>query len=110
MEFQRAARNMEGLRQWAGLTGGVAVKAEDCDDAGQLIAQIKAQVEPAEILFVADAMTGQDAVTVAEPVMPSKPCTKKFAFICPLETNTSINSLPAVELFGETNTLVGSSL
>jgi len=28
--------------------------------------QIKAQIEPAEILFVADAMTGQDAVTVAE--------------------------------------------
>ena len=27
--------------------------------------QINAQVEPAEILFVADAMTGQDAVTVA---------------------------------------------
>ncbi|MFC1837381.1 signal recognition particle protein [Thermodesulfobacteriota bacterium] len=28
--------------------------------------QIKARVEPAEILFVADAMTGQDAVTVAK--------------------------------------------
>jgi len=28
--------------------------------------QIKAQIEPAEILFIADAMTGQDAVTVAE--------------------------------------------
>jgi signal recognition particle subunit SRP54 len=28
--------------------------------------QIKIQIEPAEILFVADAMTGQDAVTVAE--------------------------------------------
>jgi signal recognition particle subunit SRP54 len=28
--------------------------------------QIKVQTEPAEILFVADAMTGQDAVTVAE--------------------------------------------
>ena len=28
--------------------------------------QINAQIEPAEILFVADAMTGQDAVTVAE--------------------------------------------
>jgi len=28
--------------------------------------QIKSQIEPAEILFVADAMTGQDAVTVAE--------------------------------------------
>jgi signal recognition particle subunit SRP54 len=30
--------------------------------------QIKTLVEPAEILFVADAMTGQDAVTVAEKV------------------------------------------
>jgi signal recognition particle subunit SRP54 len=28
--------------------------------------KIKIQIEPAEILFVADAMTGQDAVTVAE--------------------------------------------
>ena len=28
--------------------------------------QIRTQIEPAEILFVADAMTGQDAVTVAE--------------------------------------------
>ena len=28
--------------------------------------QINAQIEPAEILFVADAMTGQDAVTVAD--------------------------------------------
>jgi len=28
--------------------------------------QIKAQIDPAEILFVADAMTGQDAVNVAE--------------------------------------------
>jgi len=30
------------------------------------LARIKAEVQPAEILFVADAMTGQDAVTVAE--------------------------------------------
>ncbi|MFZ5774679.1 MAG: signal recognition particle protein [Thermodesulfobacteriota bacterium] len=30
------------------------------------LARIKAEVSPAEILFVADAMTGQDAVTVAE--------------------------------------------
>ena len=45
IEFQHAARNMESLRQWASLTGGVAVKAEDCDDAGQLIAQFKARAE-----------------------------------------------------------------
>jgi len=32
----------------------------------QELADIKAAVEPQEILFVADAMTGQDAVTVAE--------------------------------------------
>jgi len=30
------------------------------------LAKIKAEVDPAEILFVADAMTGQDAVTVAD--------------------------------------------
>ena len=30
------------------------------------LARIKAEVSPAEILFVADAMTGQDAVTVAD--------------------------------------------
>ena len=45
MEFQDAARDMENLRQWASLTGGIAVKVEDCDDAGQLIEQIKAQAE-----------------------------------------------------------------
>ncbi|UCE49064.1 MAG: hypothetical protein JSW47_02765 [Phycisphaerales bacterium] len=45
MEFQHAGRNMERLRQWANLTGGVAVKAEHCDNAGELIAQVKAQAE-----------------------------------------------------------------
>jgi uncharacterized membrane protein len=43
IEFQRAARDMETLRQWAGVTGGIAVKAEDCSDAGDLVARIKAQ-------------------------------------------------------------------
>lgn len=47
IEFQHAARDMESLRQWADLTGGIAVKVEDCDDVGQLIARIKAQAEPA---------------------------------------------------------------
>jgi len=45
IEFQHAVRDMENLRQWASLTGGIAVKVEDCDDAGELVAQIKAQAE-----------------------------------------------------------------
>ena len=45
IEFQHAARDMENLRQWASLTGGIAVKVEDCDDAGKLVAQIKVQAE-----------------------------------------------------------------
>jgi len=44
IEFQHAARDMKNLRQWASLTGGIAVKVEDCD-AGELVAQIKAQAE-----------------------------------------------------------------
>lgn len=45
IEFQRTARDMENLRQWASLTGGIAVKAEDCDDAGELVAQIRTQAK-----------------------------------------------------------------
>ncbi|MBU0479852.1 MAG: signal recognition particle protein [Proteobacteria bacterium] len=61
-------------------TAVAAAKLRNCDTvlidtAGRLhldeelmeeLRRIKAEVKPAEILFVADAMTGQDAVTVAE--------------------------------------------
>jgi len=45
LEFQNTGRNMEILRQWASLTDGLALKAEDCPDASEIVAQIKAKVE-----------------------------------------------------------------
>jgi uncharacterized membrane protein len=45
VEFQNTARNMETLRQWAGISGGLAVKVEDCPNASDLVRQIKDKVE-----------------------------------------------------------------
>ena len=45
VEFQNTARDMETLRQWASVSDGLAVKVEDCRDAGDLVAQIKAKIE-----------------------------------------------------------------
>ena len=45
VEFQTTARNMETLQQWAAVSDGLAVKVEDCRDAGDLVAQIKAKIE-----------------------------------------------------------------
>jgi uncharacterized membrane protein len=45
VEFQETARNMETLQQWASISDGLAVKVEDCRDAGDLVAQIKAKIE-----------------------------------------------------------------
>jgi uncharacterized membrane protein len=45
IEFQNTARNMETLRQWAGVSDGLAFKLEECPDAGDLVTQIKAKVE-----------------------------------------------------------------
>jgi uncharacterized membrane protein len=47
VEFQDTARNMETLRQWAAVSGGFASKAEDCHDAGGLVARIKSKIEQA---------------------------------------------------------------
>jgi uncharacterized membrane protein len=44
-EFQDTARNMETLRQWAAVSDGMAVKAEDCRDAADLVNQIKGKIE-----------------------------------------------------------------
>jgi uncharacterized membrane protein len=41
VELANAARDMESLRQWAGLSGGFALKAEDCDDAESLVAKLR---------------------------------------------------------------------
>ncbi len=45
VEFQNTARDMETLRQWAALSDGLALKAEECDDTGAVIEQIKSKVE-----------------------------------------------------------------
>jgi hypothetical protein len=47
VEMQNTARNMENLRQWAGVSGGLAFKAEECPPVTGLLAQIrgKAQAE-----------------------------------------------------------------
>src|SRR5205085_1380974 len=45
VEFQDTARNMETLRQWASVSDGLAMKVEDCSNAGNLVGQIKAKIE-----------------------------------------------------------------
>jgi uncharacterized membrane protein len=45
VEFQETARNMETLQQWASVSDGLAMKVEDCRDAADLVAQIKAKIE-----------------------------------------------------------------
>jgi hypothetical protein len=45
VEFQNTARDMETLRQWASVSDGLAMKVEDCRDAGELVNQIKAKID-----------------------------------------------------------------
>ena len=45
IEFQKTARNMETLRQWASVSEGLAFKVEECPAAADLVAQIKAKIE-----------------------------------------------------------------
>ena len=45
VEFADTARNMETLRQWASVSDGLALKVEECGDAGDLVSQIKQKIE-----------------------------------------------------------------
>ncbi len=45
VELQNTARNMETLRQWASVSGGLAVKVEDCSKAGDLARDIRDKIE-----------------------------------------------------------------
>lgn len=49
VEYLHPSRDMDSLRQWASLTGGVAIKAEDCEDSDELLARIKEQTEKARL-------------------------------------------------------------
>lgn len=41
IEFMHASRDMDNLAQWASLTGGVAVKAENCDDPADILRELR---------------------------------------------------------------------
>lgn len=45
LEFQDTARNMETLRQWAAVSDGLALKAEECPDASDLVRSITTKIE-----------------------------------------------------------------
>lgn len=47
VEFQNTARNMETLRQWASVSGGLALKVEDCRGVNELLDQLRSKVEEA---------------------------------------------------------------
>lgn len=47
VELQNSARNMENLQQWASLSDGLALRAEDCRDGAELLAQLKPKLERA---------------------------------------------------------------
>lgn len=47
VEFQRTARNMEALEQWAALTNGLALRAEDCPNADELVRRIEQHIADA---------------------------------------------------------------
>lgn len=47
LEYQDSARNMENLEQWASLSDGLALRAEDCGDSLNLASRISRAVEQA---------------------------------------------------------------
>jgi uncharacterized membrane protein len=44
-EMERTGRDMDNLTQWASVSGGLALREEECTDADGLAARVKAQVE-----------------------------------------------------------------
>jgi hypothetical protein len=44
-EMERTARDMDNLTQWASVSGGLALREEECTDADGLAARVKAQVQ-----------------------------------------------------------------
>lgn len=47
VELEKTARDMENLRQWAGLTGGTALRLEDCENGDGIVDAIRHAVEKA---------------------------------------------------------------
>ena len=47
VELEKTARDMENLRQWASLTGGTALRLEDCENGDGILDAIRRAVEKA---------------------------------------------------------------
>jgi hypothetical protein len=47
-ELACISRNMDSLCQWAGVSGGVALRCEDCRDGGKLVEEIKRRIEQSQ--------------------------------------------------------------
>lgn len=47
LELARTGRDMENLRQWAGVSGGLALPAEDVGSAADLVARLRQRVQQA---------------------------------------------------------------
>lgn len=45
VELERTGRDMEALRQWAAISDGLALRAEECPDGTVLAGQIKAKID-----------------------------------------------------------------
>ncbi|HEX3799347.1 MAG TPA: hypothetical protein VH413_11670 [Verrucomicrobiae bacterium] len=48
VEFQNTARDMETLKQWASVSGGLALKVEECPNGKDLVRQIKTRIIEAQ--------------------------------------------------------------
>ena len=48
VEMEKTARDMDNLRQWAGLSGGEALRIEDCADGGGIMKAISHAIEKSE--------------------------------------------------------------
>jgi uncharacterized membrane protein len=48
VEMQRTGRDMENLRQWAGVSRGLAVKSEEAGDGASLVAELEKRIDAAQ--------------------------------------------------------------
>lgn len=58
LELVDTRRNLEILRQWASLSGGLALKVEECDDPQALVERIQGRVEEARRSLLARRPAG----------------------------------------------------
>ena len=65
VELQRTGRDMENLRQWAGVSRGLALKAEEAGGGAELVARLRERIEEARRGRRQRAPLGLDGRTLA---------------------------------------------